>query len=137
MAEKNRQDGKDKGGATPLAEWLVAALGLLLVLGALAFLGFRALRSGDAPPDVSVHPQDISKVQAGYRVQFRARNQGDTTAEGVVVEGTLSEGDKVIERSEATVHFVPVRSEREGGLFFKKDPRAFRLELRALGYVKP
>lgn len=53
------------------------------------------------------------------------------------VHGALLRGDSVGETSEAVLDHVPGRSVRHGGLFFRNDPRAYRLELRAAGYQEP
>jgi uncharacterized protein (TIGR02588 family) len=42
-----------------------------------------------------------------------------------------------VERSEATIDFVPARSSRHGGLVFKNDPRRYRMEVRPVGFDRP
>ena len=39
--------------------------------------------------------------------------------------------------SEAVLDYVPAGSDREGGLWFSRDPRAGQLTLRAKGYADP
>ena len=47
-------------------------------------------------------------------------------------------GDKVVvERSEATIGFVPAQSWRTGGLVFRGDPAGHRLEVRVVGFDRP
>ena len=55
----------------------------------------------------------------------------------MLVEGELAGPDGPIETSEATMDYLPPGSEREGGLFFSRDPRRYEVRLRAKGYVDP
>jgi uncharacterized protein (TIGR02588 family) len=64
-------------------------------------------------------------------------DDGDATAAGVLVQGELRSNTGLVERSEATLDFVPARSWRPGGLVFTTDPRAQRLEVRPLGLDRP
>jgi uncharacterized protein (TIGR02588 family) len=121
----------------PLLEWLVAALGALLVAGAIGYLGYRALWRDTTPPDVTIEALAILELPSGYLVQFRARNRGGEAAARIVVEGELAGPGGALETGEATLEEIAPRSDREGGLFFKRDPRRFELRLRAKGYAKP
>lgn len=121
----------------PLVEWIVAAIGFVLVAGAVGFLVYQALKDQAAPPDLVIMVDSISPVGSGYLVTFRAINQGGTTAEGVVVEGTLKQGENSVESSETDLNYIPSGSEINGGIFFTKDPRLFQLQLRAHGYEQP
>jgi uncharacterized protein (TIGR02588 family) len=118
-------------------EWAAAALGLLLVGGALGFLFYQALTGYEAPPDVRVQVLDVHQVGHGYLVEIRVRNYGNTTAAELTIEGELRQGDEPLETSHSTFDYVPARSQRTGGLFFTRDPRQFRLELGPKGYQKP
>jgi len=114
-------------------------VGLLLVVGALAFLTREAL-APRTPPDIVVRVESVSALSAGYLVHFTARNRGRETAAAVQVEGVLSPplgggGDTL--RSEITLDYVHGRSARGGGLYFARDPRQGRLEVRARGYASP
>lgn len=119
-------------------EWLTAALGLLLVLGAIGYLGYEAVAGDDRPPALTVVVDSVTRSGGVHQVHFTVRNTGDRAGAAVVVEGRLAgaaEGGE--ETSEVTLDHVPGRSERSGGLFFSSDPRAGRLELRPLGYSVP
>jgi len=61
-------------------------------------------------------------------------NNGSTTAAQQKIRGVLSDGDKVLETSEATFDYAPAYSARRGGLFFIKDPRQFKSEIKAERY---
>lgn len=124
--------------ATSPWEWVAAALGALLIGSALVYMAQYGLsRPRHGPPEVIVQPVAIVPVDGGYLVQFRARNTGDSTAAQLLVGGELQQGGATVEESEATLDYLPEHSEREGGLFFTRDPARYELKLRAKGYAKP
>jgi uncharacterized protein (TIGR02588 family) len=121
----------------PLYEWVVATLGLLVVLYALVFLTYEAVSGDTLPPDPLLRVTSVQEVQGGYLAQVEALNRGGDTAAGLMVEGSLKRGHQDVETSETTLDYLPGQSVREAGLFFSKDPRQYRLELRSLGYQGP
>ena len=125
------------GPDTPLLEWLMALVGLVLVVSSVGFLVYHAITGNHSPPDVTVEMDTITPTSHGYLVQFRAINQGDTTAKGLIIEGQLTEAGQEVEKSETSLDYIPARSEREGGLFFMENPDQFEMQLRALGYEQP
>lgn len=131
--------GKDQGKlrAAPLWMWGIAVLGLVLVLGSIGFMLYEAAAGDSSPPDVTVRVDSIRPTQNGFLIEFRAINEGGTTAQGLTVEGELRSGTDSVEISNTTIEYVPSHSERAGGLFFKSDPRQYELQMRAKGYEKP
>ncbi len=121
----------------PVAEWIVAALGAVLVAGTIGYLVWLPASRDETPPDVRVVAGPVVALQDGWLVTFRAANAGGQAAAGVLVEGELAGPDGPIETSEATIDYLPPGSEREGGLFFSRDPRRYEVRLRAKGYVDP
>ena len=119
-----------------MLEWVVGALGAFLVAGTIGFLVWHALGRNDAPPDVRITVDRIEQLRHGYLVGFRAVNQGGSAAAQLLIEGELAGPDGPVETSEATLDYLPPRSDREGGLFFSRDPRALDLRLRAKGYAR-
>ena len=81
--------------------------------------------------------QEIEQVGNLYLLQIVVRNEGHSSAAQVPIEGSLLEGDKVVETSEVTIDFVPENSERQIYLQFTLDPKRFTLEVRALGSSPP
>ena len=138
-ATVSHEAGKDQGEIkdAPLWMWGIALLGLALVLGSIAFMLYEAAAGDASPPDVTVRVEAIRPTRNGFLVEFRAANEGGSTAEGVTVEGELRDGAESVETSDTTIEYVPSHSEREGGLFFTSDPRRFELRLRAKGYERP
>jgi uncharacterized protein (TIGR02588 family) len=121
----------------PATEWLVAALGAVLVAGTIGCLVWLALGRDEAPPDLRVVAGAVHALEGGWLVEFRAINAGARAAAGLLVEGELAGPDGPLETSEATIDYLPPRSTREGGLIFRRDPRRHELRLRAKGYVDP
>ncbi len=94
--------------------------------------------TGDAsPPDIAVRIEAVNETSNGFLVKFSAVNQGGSTAEGVIVQGSLKGGTESAESSQTSIDFLPSHSERKGGLFFTRDPRQFDLQIRVFGYEEP
>lgn len=140
-----RQDGRHDGrrggqqdGGTPVLEWISAAVGLVLTLTMVGFIGWQAWTStGREPPAIEVQVRQILPQADGWVVEIAAVNRSPATAAAVQIEGRLTDGPDVVATSQATLDYVPGHSERAGGLFFREDPRAHALDLRALGYARP
>lgn len=121
----------------PPWEWLAAALGLLALLGVVAFLGWEAVRLGASPPDPNVTVKQVLPQGGRFLVVIRVENRGSTAASALKVAGELFAGGAQAERRETEFQYVPGASVREGGLFFSHDPRNHRLELSVESYQKP
>lgn len=125
-------------GQTPLLEWLAAGIGLALMLGLLGVIGWEALHGGpEEAPAIELSLRRIAPTPAGYVVEFEALNRAGGTAQSVEIEGALIQGGGPVETSSVTLDYLPGHSRRGGGLFFRRDPRHGRLELRALGFQTP
>lgn len=137
QAHETDQKAQPESG-TPLLEQVAAAIGLLLTLALLGFIGWQAWSGNDAgAPVVEVRAGSITRAGPGYVLEFTAENLSQTTAAAVQVQGELREGEQTIAISQVTLDFVPGGSTRRGGLFFEQEPNAYHLELRALGYAQP
>ena len=136
MTQESEKQQKKINDA-PLWIWSIGLLGLVLVLGSIAFMLYEATMGDTSPPDVSVRVEAIESTGTGFLVTFRAVNEGGSTAAGLTIEGTLMNGRESIETSNTTIEYLPSHSEREGGLFFTLDPRQYDLQLRATGYEVP
>jgi uncharacterized protein (TIGR02588 family) len=130
-------DARTRQRATPLLEWLVGGLGVVLVGGTITFLIYHALGREETPPDIRLVAERVLDLDHGYLVQFRAVNEGRSAAAEVLVEGELIGPDGATEVGEAVLDYLPPLSDRTGGLAFTTDPRRGELRLRAKGYVKP
>ena len=135
--ESVRGSGASKGTApagpqTPRprrwGRWVALGLLVLLVLFvAWSVASYLAVASGVSKAN--------DRVPAGVRRQL-AKKDGllVSTPTTILVLGT---DGGTIETSDTTLDYLPGRSEREGGLFFSRDPRGFDLRLRPKGYMKP
>lgn len=119
-------------------EWLVFAVGLLLVASALAYLAYEGATMGHEPPSIEVRLGTPEARPHNFIVPVTVINHGDETAEGIAVEVTLeTDGGAEPVRGELTIAFLPRRATRAGWVAFQQDPRSARLTARVLGYEKP
>jgi len=127
-----------KSGTIPIAEWVVAALGALLVIGAVGALLTDSIDNEIAAPAITLAVDTVIATGENYVVKVRAKNRGGETAAAVVIEGVLTQpGGAPVERSELVLDYLPRRSSRMVGLIYRNDPRAYSLSLRAVGYQVP
>ena len=134
MVEKKENLPHEKSS---LLEWIVAAVGILLVSGVIVFLIYRGATKGDMPPKIKIEIESVVKADENYLVNFRVINAGEITAAGLTIEGELKNGEKSEETSDVTLTYVPSDSERHGGLIFTKNPNEYKLQIRAKGYEQP
>lgn len=118
-------------------EWTVAALGMVLLSGALGVIIYRAITQESTPPALSVIVESIAPSAAGYHVAFKVHNYGSQTAAAVVIEAELIENGKSVEKSTSALAYSPANSVRRGGMYFQRDPNLFTLNIRALGFEHP
>ena len=140
MNRKSRLDDIHPAEAkqqVPWLEWLASAIGLLLVLGIFGVIGWQAFNGATMPPAIIVEIKSVTPVEGGHRVLFRARNAAGDAAAQVEIEGTVSTAGSDPETSRVVLDYIPGYSERQGGLFFSRDPRSGALSLRATGFADP
>ena len=121
-------------------EWLVFAVGLVLVVSALSYLVYDGATMGSDPPSLEVRLGTPEQRAHNFIVPVAVTNHGDETAEGITIEVSLENaggGGEPPVRGELTIAFLPRRATREGFVTFDQDPRAARLKARVLGYEKP
>jgi uncharacterized protein (TIGR02588 family) len=136
-APQTAPSDRETASEIPFLEWLVGGIGLILIASVIAVLIYRAVSVSDSPPDLVLEVISVQRNRSGYLVTTRVRNNGGSTAEGVVIEGAIKDGLQILERSHTTLDYAPPRSEKRVGLFFTRDPRRFDFQLRALGYEEP
>jgi uncharacterized protein (TIGR02588 family) len=118
-------------------EWTVFFVSLAVVLATAGFLLWDAATAQGGAPDLRIELGAPQPGSGGFAVPVTVSNRGDETAEGVRVEVTLELPGAPAERAEIEMAFVPRRSQREGWVTFRRDPRQGRLSGRAVGYEKP
>ena len=132
-----RRTGKappaERTGTTTPLEWVVAILGLCVVLAALAVLAHQALTRGDGAPVIATSVIDVKRAGESYVVEVLVENRGERTAAQLKIEGTLGTD----ETSDTVLDYLPPRSTRPIGLMFTKDPRSAKLTVRAVSFTDP
>lgn len=118
-------------------EWTVFLASTIVVLAVLGYLAAKALTEKKTPPDLRIEAGAAIARDGVHRVPLLVRNVGGSTAESVVVEAVLRRGEEEVERAELELMFVPRRSEREGWVTFRHDPRCCSIVTRAVSYEEP
>jgi uncharacterized protein (TIGR02588 family) len=137
MAHQAPRPNERQEAAPSAWEWLVAGIGLALLVGSLGYLVHDALVDEGRSPAPAVRVTGIEAQGGRYLVRLQVGNESRATAADLRVEGELRRGAEVVERSETEFAYLPGRSVREGGLYFRQDPRSFELVLSARSYQKP
>ncbi|MBP1852320.1 TIGR02588 family protein [Rhizobium halophytocola] len=119
-----------------LVEWITGAVSGLLVAALIGWIGWQAVTASAEAPYFMVDGVRTTKIGDGWRVEFAVHNKANTTAAGVVVEGTLKTGETA-ETDQVTLDYVPGQSETTGGLMFSSDPAKAALKIRVAGYTEP
>ncbi len=136
--QADSQQGDENEESEPtLSEWVVGIASTLLVLALAGFVVWDAYRATRSPPIVTLRVERILAVSGGYVVDVGVYNEGGSTAKALAIQGTLKRDTVTVETSTATLSYVPAETEREAGLFFTRDPRQYKLELRPMGYDRP
>jgi len=100
----------------PVLQAVMAALGALVTLAALAIVVWEAMQPA-APPALSARIVAVQSTAAGPVATVEVRNDGRDTAAGVAIEGVL--GDQT---ATATLDYVPGRGRAKAYLRFDSDP---------------
>lgn len=119
-------------------EWIVFAVGFILVFCTIGYLIYAGASKGNEPPSIEVRLGKAQQRQFNFAVPVSVINHGDETAEGVRVEVVMMEtGGEEKARGELDVAFLPGHATREGWVTFEQDPRTSQLKARVLGYQRP
>lgn len=115
-------NGNSNLGKTNFLEWSVFGLGLLLILGVMAYLVFQLSTHNPAPADLSVEFIQVPTSNNPYKYQISVQNSGGKTAKNVIVELSLVKAGALLERSEISFDYVPYTSKRLGWVIFGTNP---------------
>ena len=124
-----------RAGSPP--ELASAVVGAVLVFGAIGYMLEEAITDPNTPPIVTIAVDSVLARGDGFLVEFTATNRGGSTAAALQIEGELFDDSVSIERSETVLSYLPEGASRIAGMFFVRDPRRYRLELRPRGYERP
>jgi uncharacterized protein (TIGR02588 family) len=122
---------------TPLLEWMLGGIGVLLLSACVVFLVHEGLNGEESPGAISVEVKQIVATNGMHVVTFELHNAGSQTLSNVHLTGRLSKGDTEIERVQTVLDYLPGHSQQEAGFYFKHDPRTYTLEIVPEGYQKP
>ena len=132
--DKRSSSGKPD---TPYLEWAAAIVSTILVLAMVAYMMYEGITGDGKPPLATVQADTVIEADGGYLVMFTVSNSGGETAAALRVSGALLRDTATIEQSDASIDYLPPRATRSGGMFFSRDPRLYRLELRPVGFSLP
>jgi len=136
-SEKKNAAKKSHVADIPLVEWIIGAVGMVIVVTAVGVLLREALAGDKSPPDVKLTVHAIAPLRNGYLVKLRAENEGGEPAARVGITVELVEKSKVVEAAETQFEYLPAHSVRDAGVFFARDPREGELRLQVHGYEEP
>ncbi|HEY0876009.1 MAG TPA: hypothetical protein VGD94_21210 [Vicinamibacterales bacterium] len=117
-------------------EWTVFGISLALIVAVAGLLVYQEITGGESPASLVADAGVPTETAGGYAVPIDVRNVGDTSAEDVQVEATLTWAGGM-ERGEALIPLVPYRSKRRAWIAFSHDPRGGEIRVRVLGYREP
>ena len=137
MASARKTRVRAPSKPAPLAQWIAAALGLLLTLAVLGYSLWEGLTQQPRPPQLSITAAAPVPGPGGFIVPLTVSNASDETAASVEVRGRIEQSGAVVEERRAAFAYVPGRGEARGGLVFAQDPRSGRLVMSVEGYEAP
>ncbi|MCZ2821141.1 hypothetical protein O2V63_12430 [Modestobacter sp. VKM Ac-2977] len=133
----DRDESGTADGDTSRGEYLLGAVGAVVVLLVLAFLGYQAVVVRDGAPRLAVTAAVAEQVGEGWVVPVEVVNEGGGTAEQVEVVGVLTRDGRDVQRATATFSYLAPNSRQSGALLFSEDPTDGRLEVRPAAYTLP
>src|SRR3954453_1797959 len=80
-------------------EWVVAAIGALLIAGIIGYLAYFGWTQDKTPPTIEASVTQVYPTPGGYAVRIRATNGGGSTAAAVRIAGDLRRNGEVVETS--------------------------------------
>ncbi|MFE9083774.1 hypothetical protein ACQKKG_03195 [Brevundimonas sp. NPDC003935] len=128
MKMKNRE--KPARETLSRLQCVCALMGLIVTAAAIAVLA-RSAFADHRPPDLTVLPQALRPVGAGWALEVKVVNNGDMTAAAVEIEGE-ADGEK----SGATLDYVPGHGEKRATLVFSSDGKP-QAQVRITGWSDP
>ena len=123
--------------APPFWEWVMAGIGLLLLIASLTYFGYHALVEETQTPEPLVEVWGVEKQGDRFVVLLRATNRSRSAAADVKVEASLERDGQVVEQGETEFQYLPGESSREGGLFFSRNPAEFEVKVKAKSFRQP
>jgi uncharacterized protein (TIGR02588 family) len=135
----NRKDSKprQRTDETPVLEWLLGGVGVMLLAACVAFLVYEGVTDGEEPGPITATVVELISAGNSHVVTFNIRNGGTQTLSNLHMTARLFDGEREIESATTEIDYLPGRSSQAGGFYFKTDPRGLRVEIQPGGYQKP
>jgi uncharacterized protein (TIGR02588 family) len=132
-----KEDLKTRIKKITLIEWIVSSTGTILFMFTLGFVLYNAVFGNGTPANINLRTLSVQQNGTDYLITIEAFNKGDASVEGLEVEVTLLDNGNEVEKGVTTFDYVPGNSKRKGGIFFRNNPKEYKIELRPLGFEEP
>jgi uncharacterized protein (TIGR02588 family) len=132
-----KEDLKTRIKKITLIEWIVSSTGTILFMFTLGFVLYNAVFGNGTPANINLRTLSVQQNGTDYLITIEAFNKGDASVEGLEVEVKLLDNGNEVEKGVTTFDYVPGNSKRKGGIFFRNNPKEYKIELRPLGFEEP
>lgn len=128
----------ERGGRT-VAEWTTLGISLAILGTVFATIAWLWVNDDASPATVNVTPvsEQVRREGGAWYVPLKVTNDGDVTAEDVVIEAELDTGSGEPETAEFTVTFLASGETARGTVVFTSDPAAGDLTIRPVSFKEP
>jgi uncharacterized protein (TIGR02588 family) len=126
------QSGDRAAGQHSVAERVTLAVGIVVILVLIGLVTYVSFSGGDELPVIAATPVLAEMREEGtlYYVPVTVTNDGQRTAEDVIVRAELANG----ETAEFTLDFLAGDETREGTVVFATQPTAESLSVRVASF---
>jgi len=127
-----KQDAQPVHESIPVAEWIVAAIGGLLVITSFAFLVYRAVIEQERP-SFEIEIEAVHSSDHYNSVTVLVRNIGGQPVADLLVRATSDTPESPM----ATVDYLPAKSSRRVTFVFHKATEISRLSFAVESFTEP
>lgn len=120
------------------AEWISAAIALLVVLAVLGALLYQWKTQPRGLPHLAVYQDgEVWEKEGSFYLPVTVLNKGGHTADEVTVRAELQAPGQPADELEQTFQFLSSGESERGVFVFSSDPRRAPLRLRVISYRVP
>jgi uncharacterized protein (TIGR02588 family) len=130
---------REKQSGRTMAEWTTLGISLAILAVVFGIIAAFWIRDDGMPATIEVTPMTSSvreEADAWY-LPIEVMNRGDATAEDVMVEVELDNGQGEPETAEVTFTFLASGETSRGTVVFSSDPAAGTLTVRPVSFREP
>jgi uncharacterized protein (TIGR02588 family) len=130
MSKSSRGEGSGRQKERTTAEWVTLGASILIILGLIGFITYEFFFSSTRPPLIEVNPriEEVRQEGEAYYLPVEVSNRGDTIAEDIEVELTLTPEEGEPEAAQISLSFLSGGESADMITVFKSDPTTGRLE---------